>query len=97
MKRFLLLVVLCLFSLPAKANNYVIDLSTTPLNNTFPITCYCGYGFGQDWSFAAQPGDTFDFGSIVSYPQTFYLNGDPGMPGLPPPFLGVFHFFPNVL
>jgi len=63
--RFLLIAVLCLFSLPAKATT--IDLFTSPQINgpyNFAGPCYCGWGFATGY-FAVTPGDTVNFGVLT--------------------------------
>ena len=74
--RFLLLAVLCLFSVPANANIYYIDLDTIAPIGTLSGPCYCGRG--PLWEIAANPGDVFDFGSVTLHGGFLGITPDGG-------------------
>jgi hypothetical protein len=64
--RVLLLVVLCLVSVPAKAMT-TIDLFTSPQIDgpyIFAGPCYCGNAYATGF-FAVTPGDVVDFGVMT--------------------------------
>jgi hypothetical protein len=69
MKRFLLLAVLCLVSMPAKASTYYVDLNDYTQVGSLFGPCWCGNG--PLYSVAGfTAGDTVDFGQVQMFPMS---------------------------
>jgi hypothetical protein len=66
--RGLLFLVACLFSGSANAAVYSINLNTVTPTGIILNTLGNHGGFSPAWSFAAQAGDIFDFGSVDYFP-----------------------------